>query len=669
MNNLQDYSIFSLLKDLDNTNSQKELEKRYNDYSLLENCNQVFKESSVRVFLNKFFKMVNDKNINVEFFENYSEKIIFPFSILDSFQDRMSDIVSQTNFIESLIELFKKCHTFSSIYLTFYFAYFISKERINAELKNLMMIFAKSIFFSYHAIYLLRYEKNYPQLHHETYYKFKSKNKSLVNFYREFPDRFDSSLYYDLLNNNYYPEQKNSFRDFCLEEQEKFIKILSKYANAKDFESYNTTINCIKEFDDFFNEQNNCVTYVDLLFDELQSNDDSQTRYVEIILLLLTRSKSYSTIKFAISLIHFFTFSNEYKKELFDDLENLARYKELTRYCCFSLKIADNSQVIFRRMFRKYAPSIKLELLEFLDLSDKKNFFLAIEKTSKIAPRINSLVYLLTNSNISKIVNSSLTQKEIDLISAFLSRCLIYNSKKIIPEFNDFPFVIKDFYNNYYDKITNIHLLNIAILEYYVSPSNTIEKEIVNFINNKIVYEDELTYIDECLAKKDFNIDEISIMMNYYHYYSSQTIKQLIFENYHKFFPLVLNLDIENDENDIDEILNFMEQNFIINKKYLSIENSDLYKEKNCQECYFLILILDLLSVTFCYVPKIFSYGLTIFDSKIRFAYYNHLIGLYSLTRDNNVFDMIEYYSKSETNEKILKIINGFFLENKKLIS
>lgn len=666
MNNLAILSIYTLLT-TNTAQANEELKLRYQKYKELESCPLIIKNSTIDMFYKKFLIALNTKELNIAEFENFAEKITNPSEQLSSYLKDLIDHFQQQSFYELITELLTQCHNFSSIYLIMYFLYFTEFKEYPKKLKSIIRFFSQVIYFSNHALFLIKDEKDYPRLYHQAYYSFKNQ-RNFFDFFLEYPNENIPSLYFNLMN-DIKPQIKEPQKKPSSTNIEKFVSLIEN--SLINLSSFSQTNKYIKDFDNFFISQNDVIPYVDVLGDVINQKKLSQENIVELVLLLFTRCQTYGTLKFSLV---FFNFLNPSKaqKNLIKSIEYLAKYPELTKYCCIGLTNNDKNQIILRRIFKKNSFNVRQETLTFFDLTINENILLIMKHLSALPINDSYIVHFLNSANISSLIdNSSLTQKEIDLLSIFLVKCLLSLNEEIMKNKN-LSLYIKEFYLHYHQQITRIHLFNIAVLKTFANRNTPLDKEIFALINKNIIYEDDLTYIDEQLENSKFDIDEICLMMEYYDYFPKDKLKNLFFQDYKNYFPFILYFDYEEDHVSIDEIMHFLDKKYVIDKKYL-IRNERLPEKdlaKSIDDSFFLMIIADLLSYSYQYYPHLYEMGLSYYDPNIRKLFYKNILSIYQNNFANeNILNTIINNINLEKNKDILKQVDNFFKANQKPIN
>lgn len=666
MNETSNLSIYTLLT-TNTLSSEQELKARYLEFKNLENYPLNLKKNTITGFYKKFLLALDKKEIDLSSFENFAIKVINPSEQLNSHLERFIESFHHQNFYELITNLLTECHNFSSIYLILYFLYFVKYNDYPKRLKSIIKFFTQVIYFSNHALFLIKDEKEYPRLYHQAYYSFKSQ-KNFFDFFLEYPNEYIPSLYYNLMN-DIEPQQKSSKNKSSSLDMEKFSFLFEE--SLDNLSSLTQTNKYIKNFDEFFNSKNDIIPYIDVLGDIIKQKSLDQENVVELILILFSRCQNYNTLKFSIVFFNFLN-PNKMHKNLFKSIEYLAKYSTLTKYCCIALSNYDDKQSILRRIFKKNSSYVKKETLSFFDLSLRENILLIMKHLYNVPISDSFIVVFLNSANIFYLIDNGLQeQKEIDLLANFFIKCLTSLNEEINQNKN-LALYVKELYLHYHDKITPIHFLNIAALRNYTKCKTPLEKDIISLINKNIIYEDDLTYIDEQLEKSRFDIDEICLMMEYYNYFPKEKLKNLFFENYRDYFPFILYFNYEEDHITIDEIMRFLDKKYILDKKYLirndKIADKDLVK--SIDDSFFLMIIADLLSYSYHYYPHLYEIGLSYYDPNIRKIFYKDILALYQNNFSNEyLLNIILNNINLEKNNEILKLVDTFFKTNKKPIN
>lgn len=650
---MEKLSIFSLIRLKKEKSAEKELIRRYKEY---ENTPSLITKSST---INHFFKTLTNhintkKLISIKIMEYFSSKIVI--SAFEEYEDKLFLLAKNDFFIEIICHILKESISFSCTYFSIFLANFIHYNIKNIEFNEIIKTYCSSIFFSYISLNILSKSEEYPLLHHNSYYTFTKKNERTLNFYLDFPNEFDSSIYYKLLNS--YPV-KNSHLVLKInlisnEEINVFISLLRKHNNS--LTTYKQIKDFINDFDNFFLKNTDIITLINVFKDEVLKNTDQYNYIVDFILTLLTRCQNLVTLNFAITCLDFLIYSKSFSR-LYKDLEFLAQYESLTASCLTALQKTKNFQAIIRRLFKIDSSYIKFPIMNIIDLSNKLNFRLVIQSIDHPIIQNVFLDKILSNCQLDKLLMSTnLTKKEINELAIFISYYCYYCSNNKLVNYPNIDALIYDFYSNYYNQINISHFFNTALLSLF--DTNSKYTKTPNLILANIIYEDELTYIEEQLNNKNFCIEEISLMIEYFNYNQYDRIIELIEENPSKYFKLLSCID---NKLVLEQCLTSIDKKIFIKDNHLSIDKMPLdysSKETFIEENYLGLLCNLIGEFPICY-PNIYKVGINYFQKDVRYCYYENLLNLLSLNAlDYDILKEIENNSYIETDEDILSTIN-----------
>lgn len=637
-NNFENISFFNLLKKKNSIDKEMEITDRCYHYELqLKKDSKKNIESPLKRLINRY---ISNDEFNLKEIENLIDDSNLTFSYLDASNFPINDI----KFIDFLFLLLKEGLNLATIYLALYFLYFVNYKNISTQNKKILITYSYDYYTYSHALFILRNDKNYAEIHHKSYYKNNIQN-NLVDFYLDYPDETDTSLYFALIHNKNVnlPQIKNE-DEF---DQEAFLNLIKKYTTSLD--DFNTEKNCIIDFDNFFKNKPNIIMYLNLLLD--MELDIDKLNLSKLILILFSRTNNFNTLKFAITFSRQFKI-NKFFNRLFKDIESLALNPYLTASCFIALSNHNNSNAIYRKIAKKLNQEQFKNILLFFDPSDKQNIHLILNRIEPLSYSENYVDYLIENCNIYNLI-SACSNKELNHLVDLIIRYYLFNEENTIENLDK---IISIIYNERFDFVKHIHFLTTTLLKTFSQRNDSISKKIIDIINSKTNYDDEITYIDNCLSNGTFETEEILAMLTYYEYNPLDLLKYYIFKNpdiYFVFIPYFYN----KADNSIMDILDMYED--LCDNKDFSLKNNLL----------FLNIMADLLYLSNKYFKNLYNLGLTCFEPNIRFKYFRNIINIYNSEFSNeNILEVINKFYQIETDENILLFLDDC-LNNRKIIN
>ena len=627
-NNFENISYFNLLKKKNSIDKEMAITDRCYHYELqLKQDSKKNIESPLKRIINRYIE--NDV-FNLKELENLIDDSNFTFSYLNVNNFPIND----NKFIDLLFKILKEGINLATIYLALYFLYFVDFKNISPQNKKILITYSYHYYTYSHVLFILRNDKHYSKYHYNAYYK-NNEKINLVDFYLDYPDEIDCSLYYNLIHNKKVNiPQINNEDDF---DQDTFIDLINKYIDKLD--NFDNEKNCIIDFDNFFKNKPNIILYLNILVE--LDDQINKLNLSKLILILFSRSNNYNTLKFAITFSRQFKI-NKYFKRLFNDIESLALNPYLTNSCFIALSNHTNSNTIYRKIAKKLNIDTVRNVLLFLDPSDKQNIHFILNKINPLSFSENYVDYLVENCNLFNLINTC-SIKDLNHFVDLIIRYYMFNEDNTIENLDK---IISIIYNDNYNNIKNIHFLTTTLLKTFSQRNDSISKKVTNIINSKTNYDDEITYIDNCLSSGNFDIEEMLAMMTYYEYTPLDLLKYYIFKNpdlYFTFIPFFYN----KADNSIMEILD-MYEDLCVNKDFPLNDNP-----------LFLTVIADLLYLSNKYFKNLYNLGLSFYDSKIRFKFFRSIINIYNIEFSNEIIlEVINKFYEKETDENILNYLD-----------
>lgn len=648
-------SIFSLIRlGLDQA-ANDELLRRFNNYKNLDqknnsSCDEFISMIEKHIYDNASIELKNleelSRYITIDDFENYEERIIA--------------IANNKIFIDFMTYCLKESMTYHFTYILLLLCNFTNFNKKNNEFNQVIKFFTTSIFFCYVALNVFKGSDEYPSLHHNVHYLFSNKSDESLNFYLDYPNEEDNSLYFDLTHNKI----KQSYhltltsKDIKNEERARFIHLLQKHNN--ELLTYKQVKSFIRDFDNFFSEGYNVMTAVQIFKDTVSDNLDTYKFIIEFIMTLFARCKNFHSLAFSLCCIDFIVYKKEFHR-LYKDIESFAHLESLTPFCLIALQKLPNFQAILRRLFKLDSIYIKLPILNFININEEANFKLIVDNLDH--PLLFNGFYenIVSYSDLDKkLINPNLTTKEVNRIATFISYYSSDSSTNGLINYPNILDLLSSFYKNYYHQIHNKHFFNVALLNLFDDEKS---KTISSLVFNNIIYEDEITYIDEQLTMDDFNISEIKLMMEYFDYHNDEFIMILISKNPSKYLRLITCLS---DELVINRCLRLLDASFCTDSSHLDITSipDDYTKKHSTYEAANMCILSESLSLVPVLYSNLYKIGINYFEEEIRFLFYSNILALKEfISIDDDIIENLEINyqnEKSKKNKNILSKILDF---------
>ena len=117
-------------------------------------------------------------------------------------------------------------------------------------------------------------ENEYSFLHHNVYYNFvPQQNTTLVDFFIDYPDENDQSLFYIFKQKENYSFPRKSYKSSIGNNDKKlFEQLIDKHNNI--LESYKQITECLTDFESFFSRHNNILDLVEIYRKKIIANFD-----------------------------------------------------------------------------------------------------------------------------------------------------------------------------------------------------------------------------------------------------------------------------------------------------------------------------------------------------------------------------------------------------------
>lgn len=647
--NMIKLSIFSLIR-LNNQEANNELIQRYDTYK-----NQTPLVGTKTKLKNIFKNIINyldeNKNIQIDEWEEYAK--YFDLNNMSEFSNEITLIASKNFFQSFICYTIKESYSFNGLYLAIFLANFVKYNNNDLDFIETMKVLTTNIFCAFQSLYVLKDTNEYSYLHHNVYYNFvPQQNTTLVDFFIDYPDENDQSLFYIFKQKENYSFPRKSYKSSITNNDKKiFEQLIDKHNNI--LESYKQVTECLTDFESFFSRHNNILDLVEIYRKKIIANFDNYPYITNFVLTLLTQTKEINCFCFALTCLDFFDYEKDFVR-LYKIVESFLIYPYLTPFCLIALRNLNNYQQIIRKSFNNSSQETEFILLSHLDFTNEENFKFLIKNINH--PLIkNMFLESIYQFNIKDKINDlSLNEELINDISTLLIKTSLLNPL-IFNQIQDYDKLIIKFYNNFYEKIKDKHYLNNVLYYTFERRSTPKDKKIFNYISKKIIYEDELTYIDEQLFNPNMNVEEIAFLINYYDYVNIEQAIKMIKSNPKKYLKLMY--AFKNDVATLEELLDYLDNSYKINNNHLDTFN---YQEKlSIKEIDELIDIISLLTLTPYIYLSLYKIGLKYYFSSIRALFYTNICNLVEQNYyiDDELIEIIRINQQYEKDENILKVI------------
>ena len=243
-------------------------------------------------------------------------------------------------------------------------------------------------------------------------------------------------------------------------------------------------------------------------------------------------------------------------------------------------------------------------------------------------------------------------------IAKFISYYGVDCSTQGLANYPNIYSLLETFYLNNYLNIDEKHFFNISLLNIFDNTDNEASNKVSSLIFQNIIYEDEITYIDEQLLSENFNIAEIKLMMDYFDYYYDDKIIELINKDPIKYLRLLTCLS---NDVAINKCLRLLNDSLTINNSHLDISNvpDDYIKKTTTCEAANMCILCEGLALVPVMHSNLYKIGINYFEDEIRHLFYVNLLALKEIiTLDNDIIDNLEINFQNEKNEKNKDILS-----------
>lgn len=603
--------------------------------------------------------------------------------LIDSFKDdfiiddlidasvlKQDAIINQESFQNGVEYLLCEGVTVSSALLGVFFSSMIKKEALTNTLKNTLRTYLNHRIFALHVVNYFDDEPDFLKLYHNVYYDTYGKNKmDKVDFYFDFTLDQHQSIFHRLHKKKEDFIKMEVFKPMAKYEEkdnEEFIALLFKHNN--ELFTFEEVENMLFDFDKFFERNYDTRLMVSAFLGNYREHFNDYEYIVQLIMTLLTRSRTPQGFKFAISMTRIFQYAKDNDK-LYKLIEDISFIDELVQYSLFALQSHDKFQKVLLKLAKKATGIPLAQMILYLDLSSEKNQKFVYDALKKPFVRQACAVTMMNKFNLSNfILEADMLEGDVNFVINLLlgaSTNAQFGELCDVPQFDD---MIIEFYSRYYNVYHDkFHYLNAALLTYvdeHKTMDSAIKTKIKNALMDFINYEEETSYIEVSLENKKMDVDELACMMEYYEYYPESLVLKAFHSNpvnCIRFLNVILNMT--KDDDNLDECLKHLDRVFIVNPNALDIKNGEFYKDSKpsgIEEGLKMMMIADCLKEVSEYYPNLYHIGINYYEVFIRLLFYKALEKLNEeiIIDDMTLFEEIENNLLYETYDKILKKMN-----------
>lgn len=603
--------------------------------------------------------------------------------LIDSFNDDFiiddlidaASIKEYTNnktelFMNGIEYLLKEGCTISAALLGVFFSSMVKKELFSESLKKTLREFLNHRIFALHIVHYFDDEIDFLKLYHDVYYDTYGKSKmDKVDFYFDFTIEKHESIFYRLYRKKEDYIKMEVFKPlikFEEKDNKELISLILKHNN--ELFTFDEVENMLFDFDKFFERNYDIRLVVSAFLGSYREHFNDYQYIVQLIMTLLTRSRTPQGFKFAISMTRIFQYAKDNEK-LYKFIEDISYIDELVQYSLFALQSHDKFQKVLLKMAKKANGIPLAQMILYLDLSSEKNQKFVYESMNRPFVRQACAVTMMNKFNLSNfILEADMLDGDINFVINLLIGAATntqFGELSDVPQFDDMILSLyQKYYAVYHDKF---HYLNAALLT-YIGDHKTLSEDkktkIKNGLMDFINYEEETSYIDISLTNKKKDVDELACMMECYDYYPEDLVLNAFHEdpvNSVRFLNVILTMT--KDDDNLDECLKHLDKVFVVDPKALDIRQGEFYKDvkpSGIEEGLKMMMIADCLKEVSEYYPNLYHMGINYYEVFIRLLFYKALDKLNDeiIIDDITLFEEIENNLLYETYDKILKKMN-----------
>lgn len=666
---MEDFSVFTLIRMGDDPGALSELEKRYEVYRT-EESSITAGGRHAEVFIGRLETYI-DSGVMMPLQEFETGAASFSVDHLAELRkpERLGDLCQKHLFRDSFCYYLKESKRFSSVYLSLFMAGLVSYNEENREFNEVCRVFALCMYFNYHALMPFVGSPEFSRLHHEVHYRFSTQEiRNDVTFYLDFLDENETSLAADAFHNRKI-QTKILYRKKNLTENKKaeLLNILRLY--CKDpLVDYDIIADCIRHLERFFSDVDDIQGCIETFMKDFAFHTDGYSYGLQFIMTVFSRTKDLKTFAFSIGSLRLLNYQDENKK-LYELLEKLLHCPDLIPYALYALEMHPDFQTIcYRAASSSRDDMVQSQLLMGLDLGIRKNYRLLMKRYPEtLMKSLFSGVLLQKIDTLEKVSNSKLPIAEAEFIRSLMINASIYSENTGLADHPKIVEIVEAYYKNFvHTKKVNAHYLNVVLLNYCDRNEEKYEetvKKIREIVMNEVVYEDEISYIDEQLLSKNVNVSEIGAMMDYYRYCPQEKIGNLFVKDPEKYIRFLVTLASHSDGDAIlndcleilDRLIKIPPERLGIRKKGDSLEQ-DLDAIAESLE---MISIGEILQVNHRYFPNLYKFGINYYAAPVRQCFYVSLVELSKKGKfcDTRLFDLMQKNYTLEENSEILEMM------------
>lgn len=636
--------------------------------------NVFISSNSLNTFFKYFFIGLNgQREIALSKIENmrFSMFIFHNKSNLEKFYNRIEAIKYEDliDFIYFLISNATKTNVILSC-LVILDKINYNKNIQNDKLNTLLLVLFEVDYFKEFIIKIFVNHSEYYESLYNTYLKVIESNNYDCSSYFYFGKLFTSSINYkllhntDFLNNFDLIDTKDDFDNENIKIE--LIKIIEEY--NKETLKYSDILSLSQKMNILFEDKKNPVQVASIFIEIFLKRISYDVYPIALLMNLLICTENPYVYCFALASSFLITYENY-------DLLSYIKIISTNRYI-FSitqrlLLTYDNVNNVFIEIFNKSNDiDIKIECLKNLKLGTKVSLKILMN-IYKSFPNLRyyTSTTILNNLNLFNLLDRKLNDKEAQFIIDLISYSIEFpgdDNKLCFNYISNFEDILIKLYENYVFKNLklNAHYLNALIIR-------VVDKKVVDNLNriydliwSHIIVEDEYEYIEETINQKDFKHEEIVLLMNLYNYCPVERVKNLLLSNPNKYLTFISTLDYYLDEDEMCDILNYINDNFIFDVKYsynrIDDDSEDLLISGGC-----LALLCEKMSKYELYLDKIICAGLQHNYFWVRELFYVYLNQIDNdfINKNVEIVDILTENLNFETDELALNLINKL-LEN-----
>lgn len=660
---MEKLSVFSLIRISNgDVGAKKELKKRYDVYKQRESS--LTSEDIDPIAYSKVLELIDGgvSNLNnfkesIENLDNESSFSILQF--LKKITDKDIEKIVLNDFMKDyLCYGLLNAKSFTTVYIFLYFANYVDYSKENIKLNEILKVYSQNVYFSLHALSLLKQDDDYPRLKHNFYYKNVEHNLNKgFDFYLEYPDVETPSLYFYL--RKYVDDQEKAEKFLIVYDEDNFDKsslksLIEKYLIK--LEDFDVVLNLIQEFDEYFIKNGNVKEAVRLFFEIAEKLNREKSSYAcELILTLYTRCYYVKTLQFAISLTRAFKYRRCLKK-FYNSLRDLGTYEVLFNYCYYAIELHPYVQPILYWIGEFSNNYVKGMVVEHLDLSIRRNYCFVRDEVVMVFP-----LTIIRKINIFDLMKKQkLNYKDVSFINNLVYGVFFLCNYDEVSKVLNLDELFETYFNEFLLR-TDIdnHFIKVFLLNACDDPANehiVFKDKIKKIIMSRLIYEDEVTYLDDIIRRKIKNPEEVSRMLEYYNYYPEKEVIKCFMESPFLRTSLLFNIKQHSSLEKFCKCIFELNDNMIVPRDFLGVKEANNHDELDSVTLRYVLIMEEIVAVlsNILYLfPRIYRIGIQFFFLDVRKEFYKNLVKI----NEKNPID----------DQKLLSIVeNNYSLEKDK---